>query len=163
VTIRQLHLGRHFLVNLISQAKYVEEWGSAPLPRDDICDINNLMHSVADFPPTNRNNRLPAYISAKTFRWHSGWDRFDRRPSPTGHCDGILFDEDDPRKIEQAREIMRAGGREICDGIDVGVASRGVTLVLDGTRSRQGAAEIRGQESGTLSKKGRPIHLCSQR
>ena len=31
--------------------------------------------------------------------------------------DGILFDEDDARKIEQAREIMRAVGREICDGI----------------------------------------------
>lgn len=35
--------------------------------------------------------------------------------------DGILFDEDDPRKIEEAREIMRGVGREICDGIDVGV------------------------------------------
>jgi hypothetical protein len=35
--------------------------------------------------------------------------------------DGILFDEDDSRKIEQATEIMRAVGREICDGIDVGV------------------------------------------
>jgi hypothetical protein len=35
--------------------------------------------------------------------------------------DGILFDEEDPRKIEEAREIMRAVGREVCDGIDVGV------------------------------------------
>lgn len=35
--------------------------------------------------------------------------------------DGILFEETDPRKIEEATEIMRAVGREICDGIDVGV------------------------------------------
>ena len=35
--------------------------------------------------------------------------------------DGILFDEEDPRKIEEAREIMRAVGREVCDRIDVGV------------------------------------------
>jgi hypothetical protein len=35
--------------------------------------------------------------------------------------DGILFEEADPRKIEEAAEIMRAVGREICDGIDVGV------------------------------------------
>jgi DNA polymerase I len=35
--------------------------------------------------------------------------------------DGILFEETDPSKIEEAPEIMRAVGREICDGIDVGV------------------------------------------
>jgi hypothetical protein len=35
--------------------------------------------------------------------------------------DGILFEETDPRKIEEATEIMRAVGREICSGIDVGV------------------------------------------
>jgi hypothetical protein len=35
--------------------------------------------------------------------------------------DGILFEETDPRKIEEAREIMRAVGREICNGINVGV------------------------------------------
>ena len=35
--------------------------------------------------------------------------------------DGILFEETDPRKIEEATEIMRAVGREICNGIDVGV------------------------------------------
>jgi hypothetical protein len=35
--------------------------------------------------------------------------------------DGILFEETDPRKIEGATEIMRAVGREVCDGIDVGV------------------------------------------
>jgi hypothetical protein len=35
--------------------------------------------------------------------------------------DGILFEETDPRKVEEAREIMRAVGREICNGIDVGV------------------------------------------
>jgi hypothetical protein len=35
--------------------------------------------------------------------------------------DGILFEETDPRKIKEAIEIMRAVGREICDGIDVGV------------------------------------------
>jgi hypothetical protein len=35
--------------------------------------------------------------------------------------DGILFEETDLRKIEEATEIMRAVGREICNGIDVGV------------------------------------------
>ena len=35
--------------------------------------------------------------------------------------DGILFEETDPRKIEEAAEIMRAVGREICNGVDVGV------------------------------------------
>ena len=35
--------------------------------------------------------------------------------------DGILFEETDPRRIEEAREIMRAVGRELCDGINVGV------------------------------------------
>ena len=35
--------------------------------------------------------------------------------------DGILFEEADLKKIEEAREIMRAAGREICDGINVGV------------------------------------------
>jgi hypothetical protein len=35
--------------------------------------------------------------------------------------DGILFEETDPRKIEEAREIMRAVGRQVCDGINVGV------------------------------------------
>jgi DNA polymerase family A len=35
--------------------------------------------------------------------------------------DGILFEETDPRKIEEATEIMRAVGREICNRIDVGV------------------------------------------
>jgi hypothetical protein len=39
------------------------------------CDINDLMHSVADFPPNNRNNRLRAYLPAKTLGWHSGWDQ----------------------------------------------------------------------------------------
>jgi hypothetical protein len=35
--------------------------------------------------------------------------------------DGILFEEADPRKIEEAAEIMRAVGREVCNGINVGV------------------------------------------
>jgi DNA polymerase I len=35
--------------------------------------------------------------------------------------DGILFQETDPRKIEEAQEIMRKVGREICEGINVGV------------------------------------------
>jgi hypothetical protein len=35
--------------------------------------------------------------------------------------DGILFEETDLRRIGEAAEIMRAVGREICNGIDVGV------------------------------------------
>jgi hypothetical protein len=46
------------------------------------------MHSVVDFPPNSRNNRLRAYISAKTFRWHSGWDRPD--PPSSDRRRGIM-------------------------------------------------------------------------
>jgi DNA polymerase I-like protein with 3'-5' exonuclease and polymerase domains len=35
--------------------------------------------------------------------------------------DGILFEETDPRRVAEAAEIMRAVGREICNGIYVGV------------------------------------------
>jgi DNA polymerase I-like protein with 3'-5' exonuclease and polymerase domains len=35
--------------------------------------------------------------------------------------DGILFEETDPRKIEEAKEIMRAAGRVVCDGFEIGV------------------------------------------
>jgi hypothetical protein len=35
--------------------------------------------------------------------------------------DGILFEESDPHKIEQAEEIMRAAGRVVCDGLEIGV------------------------------------------
>ena len=35
--------------------------------------------------------------------------------------DGILFQETDPRRIEEAQEIMLAAGRETCNGINVGV------------------------------------------
>lgn len=35
--------------------------------------------------------------------------------------DGILFEETDAEKIETAKEIMRVTGRDVCDGLDVGV------------------------------------------
>jgi DNA polymerase-1 len=35
--------------------------------------------------------------------------------------DGILFQETDLRRVEEAQEIMRAVGRETCNGINVGV------------------------------------------
>jgi hypothetical protein len=35
--------------------------------------------------------------------------------------DGILFEETDPEKIEQAKEIMLAAGRGVCDGFEIGV------------------------------------------
>jgi hypothetical protein len=35
--------------------------------------------------------------------------------------DGILFEERDARRIEEAHAIMRTVGCEVCDGIDVGV------------------------------------------
>jgi hypothetical protein len=35
--------------------------------------------------------------------------------------DGILFEETDPERIEQAKEIMRAAGREVCGGFEIGV------------------------------------------
>ena len=35
--------------------------------------------------------------------------------------DGILFEMTDREQIEHAKEIMRAAGREVCDGLEVGV------------------------------------------
>jgi hypothetical protein len=35
--------------------------------------------------------------------------------------DGLLFEEADPRRIEEAAEIMRAAGRLVCDGLEIGV------------------------------------------
>jgi DNA polymerase I-like protein with 3'-5' exonuclease and polymerase domains len=35
--------------------------------------------------------------------------------------DGILFEETDQRKIEEAKEIMRVTGRVVCDGFEIGV------------------------------------------
>ncbi len=35
--------------------------------------------------------------------------------------DGILFEETDREKIEHAREIMLAAGRDVCDGFEIGV------------------------------------------
>jgi DNA polymerase I len=35
--------------------------------------------------------------------------------------DGILLEETDDEKIEHAKEIMRAAGRDVCDGFDIGV------------------------------------------
>jgi hypothetical protein len=49
--------------------------------------------------------------------------------------DGVLFEETDPRTIEEATEIMRAVGYEICDSINVGVDLDWCTL-KDGSRYR---------------------------
>jgi DNA polymerase I len=35
--------------------------------------------------------------------------------------DGILLEETEPEKIEQAKEIMRAAGRDVCNGFEIGV------------------------------------------
>ena len=35
--------------------------------------------------------------------------------------DGILFEETDAEKIEHAKEIMLAAGRDVCDGFEIGV------------------------------------------
>jgi DNA polymerase I-like protein with 3'-5' exonuclease and polymerase domains len=35
--------------------------------------------------------------------------------------DGILFEESDPEKIEHAKEIMIAAGRDCCNGLEIGV------------------------------------------
>ena len=34
--------------------------------------------------------------------------------------DGILFEETDPEKIEHAKEIMIAAGRDCCDSLEIG-------------------------------------------
>ena len=35
--------------------------------------------------------------------------------------DGILLEETDAEKIEHAKEIMRAAGRDVCGGFEIGV------------------------------------------
>jgi hypothetical protein len=35
--------------------------------------------------------------------------------------DGILFEETNPEKLEHAKEIMRQAGREVCNGLEIGV------------------------------------------
>jgi hypothetical protein len=35
--------------------------------------------------------------------------------------DGILLEETEPKKIEHAKEIMRGAGRDICNGLEIGV------------------------------------------
>src|SRR5262249_10617229 len=35
--------------------------------------------------------------------------------------DGILFEETDLEKIEHAKEIMRGAGRDVCNGLEIGV------------------------------------------
>jgi hypothetical protein len=35
--------------------------------------------------------------------------------------DGIMLEETDNGKIEHAKEIMRAAGRDVCDGLEIGV------------------------------------------
>jgi hypothetical protein len=41
-------------------------------------------------------------------------------PSMLVH-DGILFELDNMEQVEQAMEIMRAAGREVCNGLEIGV------------------------------------------
>jgi hypothetical protein len=41
-------------------------------------------------------------------------------PSMLVH-DGILFELSDREQVEHAKEIMRAAGREVCDGLEIGV------------------------------------------
>jgi hypothetical protein len=35
--------------------------------------------------------------------------------------DGILFELDTDEQLEHAKEIMRAAGREVCGGLEIGV------------------------------------------
>src|SRR6478609_1887978 len=35
--------------------------------------------------------------------------------------DGILFELDNKEQVEHAKEIMRAAGREVCGGLEIGV------------------------------------------
>jgi hypothetical protein len=48
--------------------------------------------------------------------------------------DGILFEETDPEKIDQAREIMISAGRDCCGGLTIGAATD--QLLQNGARYR---------------------------
>jgi DNA polymerase I-like protein with 3'-5' exonuclease and polymerase domains len=48
--------------------------------------------------------------------------------------DGILFEETDPLKIDQAREIMIQAGRDCCDGLTIGASTD--QLLKSGARYR---------------------------
>ena len=38
--------------------------------------------------------------------------------------DGILFEERDPERLTQAKEIMLQAGRDVCGGFEIGVDER---------------------------------------
>jgi hypothetical protein len=48
--------------------------------------------------------------------------------------DGILFEETEPEKIDQAREIMVQAGRDCCDGLQIGASTD--QLLRNGARYR---------------------------
>jgi len=48
--------------------------------------------------------------------------------------DGLLIEAKDMEQVEQAKDIMRAAGREVCDGLDIGVDTD--QLLLNGARYR---------------------------
>ena len=71
--------------------------------------------------------------------------------------DGILLEETDAEQIEHAKEIMRAAGRDVCDGFEIGVD---VDQMLDRRRAlpRQaaGGAEDVGDDHGRARGDRRP-------
>jgi hypothetical protein len=59
-------LRRHFLVNFDLTSEIWRGMGTVPLSRGD--NMRWLNAQFGGFPPNNRNNRLRAYIPAKTLR-----------------------------------------------------------------------------------------------
>lgn len=47
--------------------------------------------------------------------------------------DGILFEETDREKVEEAREVMSAAGQEVCHGFEIGVD---IEEVFEGNKRR---------------------------
>jgi hypothetical protein len=48
--------------------------------------------------------------------------------------DGLLIEAKDMGQVEQAKQIMRAAGRDVCDGLEIGVDTD--QLLLNGERYR---------------------------
>ena len=67
--------------------------------------------------------------------------------------DGILLEETDAEKIEHAKEIMRAAGRDVCDGFEIGVdvdqmLDRRSSLSRQATRGAEDVGDDHGHARG---------------
>jgi hypothetical protein len=134
-----LALGRHPLVGAAIRDQFAWRYAKFWAGRDAVVDrLRHLgvIYAVDGWPL--RISYAPNEKSILNFPCQSGGAVMLRKavvdlcragivPIMTVH-DGLLFEEQDPARIMEAQAIMNAAGREVCDGIDVGVSVDWSTL-----------------------------------